>query len=189
MIENKISFVPASPVDKADSSFIEKLKDHGIMVLPVARGSNYLSANFITDSVLRNDDLDLLLSVKKQLVWLKLGFTDLNDEKLRKISQLHNLTRLSMEHTAVSDNGIQQLKSLKKLQYLNIVGTRITDKGLLQLKDLKELRSIYVYQTKIAMGDWQTLKNAFPQAKIDSGGYSVPLLANDTIKVKLARKD
>ena len=189
VIENKISFVPASPVDKADSSFIEKLKDHGIMVLPVARGSNYLSANFITDSVLRNDDLDLLLSVKKQLVWLKLGFTDLNDEKLGKISRLHNLTRLSMEHTAVSDNGIQQLKSLKKLQYLNIVGTRITDKGLLQLKELKELRSIYVYQTKIAMGDWQTLKNAFPQAKIDSGGYSVPLLANDTIKVKLARKD
>jgi uncharacterized membrane protein/mono/diheme cytochrome c family protein len=189
VIENKLSFVPASPVEKADSSLIEKLKDRGIIVLPVAKESNYLSANFITDTLLRDQDLDLLLLLKKQLVWLKLGFTNLSDEKLAKIGQLHNLTRLSMEHTAIADGGIQQLKSMKQLQYLNIVGTGVTEKGLLQLKDLKELRSIYVYQTKIVTGDWQTLKNAFPGAKIDSGGYMVPLFANDTTKIKLAKKD
>ena len=189
VIENKLASVPVSPVEKADTSLIDKLKDHGIMVLPVGRGSNYLSANFVTDTLLRDEDIDLLLSLKKQLVWLKLGFTNLSDQKLAKIGQLHNLTKLSMEHTAIADKGIEQLKSLKQLQYLNIVGTGVTDKGLLQLKDLKELRSIYVYQTKIVSGDWQALRNAFPQARIDSGGYTVPLLANDTTQVKVARKD
>ena len=189
VIDNKMSYVPVSPVEKADTTLIEKLKDHGIMVLPVARGSNYLSANFITDTLVKDEDIDLLVSLNKQLVWLKLGFTHLSDEKLVKIAQLHNLTKLSMEHTAVADGGIQQLTSLKKLQYLNLVGTAVTDKGLLQLKDLKELRSIYVYQTKIVEGDWRALRTAFPQARIDSGGYTVPLLANDTTKVKIARSD
>ncbi|MEO8765673.1 MAG: c-type cytochrome domain-containing protein [Ginsengibacter sp.] len=189
VIENKLSFLPVTPVEKADTSTIDKLKDHGIIVLPVADGSNYLSANFVTDTLVRDADIDLLLSLKKQLVWLKLGFTELNDEKLAKIGQLHNLTKLSMEHTAVTDNGIQQLRLMKKLQYLNLVGTGVTDKGLLQLKDLKELHSIYVYLTKIVAGDWQTLTNAFPQAKIDSGGYMVPILASDTTEVKVAKKD
>jgi hypothetical protein len=189
VIENKLSFLPASPVEKADTTIIEKLKDHGIIVLPVAKGSNYLTANFITDTLVRDTDLDLLLSLKKQLVWLKLGFTQLSDEKLAKIAQLHNLRRLSMEHTAITDKGIQQLKSMKQLQYLNIVGTGVTDKGLLQLKDLKELRSMFVYQTKIVTGDWQTLKNVFPEAKIDSGGYMVPILASDTTKVKEVKRN
>lgn len=189
VIENKLSFVPVLPVEKADVSIFEKLKDRGIIVLPVGKGSNYLSANFITDTLVTDEDLELLLSLKKQLIWLKMGFTDLSDEQMAKIVKLNNLTRLSMEHTAVTDKGIQQLKSVKQLQYLNVVGTRVTAKSILQLKDLKGLRSIYVYQTKIDKADWLALKNALPETKIDSGGYTVPILATDTTVVKVAKKD
>ncbi len=190
VIEKEVSAVPASPVEKANSSIIEKMNDRGIIVLPVGSGSNYLSANFITDSLVTDEDLELLLSLKKQLIWLKMGFTDLSDEKMAKIVQFPNLTRLSLEHTPVTDKGIQQLRSTGKLQYLNVVGTGVTAKGLLELKDLKELRSIYVYQTKIGKADWQTLKNALPGAKIDSGGYTVPTFSTDTTELKaVAKKD
>ena len=103
---------------------------------------------------------------------------------MAKIGQLHNLRRLSMEHTPVTDKGIQQLKLSKQLQSLNVVATSVTAKGLLELKDLKELRSIYVYQTKIDKADWESLKNALPGTKIDSGGYTVPMFAADTTVLK-----
>ena len=82
------------------------------------------------------------------------------------------------------------MKSSKQLQYLNVVGTMVTAKGLLELKGLKELRSVYVYQTKIGKADWQTLNNALPGTKIDTGGYVVPILTTDTTEVKaVAKKD
>lgn len=185
-IKIKMASVPQEPVEPADDKIIERLKDRGIIVLPVARGSNYLLANFITDSVITNEDLDLLLSLKKQLVWLKMGFTDINDEKLVKIKQLPNLMRLSIEHTSVTDKGVEQLRSNNRLQYLNVVGTGVTANGIMHLKELKELQSVYVYQAKIDKSDWPALKKALPDTRIDSGGYSVPTLESDTTEVKVS---
>lgn len=180
----KTASVPQEPVEQADNKIMERLKDRGVIVLPVARGSNYLLANFITDTVITDEDLDLLLSLKKQLVWLKMGFTDINDEKLAKIKQLPNLMRLSLEHTPVTDKGLEHLKSNNRLQYLNVVGTQVTANGLMHLKELKELRSVYVYQAKINKDDWPVLKKTLPDTRIDSGGYSVPTLTSDTTEVK-----
>lgn len=186
--ENTLSFVPASPVKKADQKIFDKLNERGIMVLPVGKESNYISVNFFTDTLVTDEDMELLLSLKKQLIWLKIGFTDLNDKQMFKIGQLTNLTRLSMEHTPVTDQGMEQLKSCSQLQYLNIVGTAVTAKGILALKDLKALRSIYVYQTGVAKADWQTLERELPEVKIDSGGYQVPTFETDTTEVKFVNK-
>ncbi|MEX2231612.1 MAG: c-type cytochrome domain-containing protein [Cyclobacteriaceae bacterium] len=183
-----LTFVPEEPVAKADEKIFDQLNERGIMVLPVGRESNYISANFFTDTLVTDQDMELLLSLKKQLIWLKIGFTDLNDAQMSKISQLTNLTRLSMEHTPVSDEGIGQLKSCSQLQYLNIVGTPVTAKGILALKELPELRSIYVYQTGITQADWPELESAFSATKIDSGGYKVPTFATDTTEVKFVKK-
>jgi hypothetical protein len=152
--------------------------------LPVARNSHYLQANFITDTMINNEELQLLTAVKKQLIWLKLGNTSINDANMSAIGQLNNLTRLSLEHTPISDNGLMALQSLKHLQYLNLVGTSITSQGVLQLKNLPSLRSLYLYQTKVNMTDWSTIQNAFPKTSIDSGKYSVPTLMTDTTLVK-----
>ena len=187
--DDTLSFVPEKPVAKADEKIFDKLNERGIMVLPVGKESNYVSVNFFTDTLVTDEDFELLLSLKKQLIWLKIGFTDLKDEQMSKIAQLTNLTRLSMEHTSVSDQGIGQLKACGQLQYLNIVGTPVTAKGVLALKDLQELRSVYVYQTGIAKTDWPELSIALPGTKIDSGGYRVPTLETDTTEVKFVKKE
>jgi hypothetical protein len=186
--DDTLTFVPQEPVAKADEKIFDQLNERGIMVLPVGRESNYISANFFTDTLVTDEDMELLLSLKKQLIWLKIGFTDLTDAQMSKIGQLTNLTRLSMEHTGVSDEGIQQLKSCSQLQYLNIVGTPVTSTGVLALKELPELRSIYVYQTGITKADWPELQSAFTSTRIDSGGYKVPTFATDTTEVKFVKK-
>ncbi|HEY2348341.1 MAG TPA: c-type cytochrome domain-containing protein [Puia sp.] len=176
--------IPAGSVEKADASVLDKMKALGIVALPVAQNSNYLQANFITDSLISNEELQLLLAVKKQLIWLKLGNTNISDGAMTMIGQLTNLTRLNLEHTPISDNGLHALQSLSHLQYLNLVGTIVTQQGILQLRNLKSLHSLYLYHTKVNRSDWGSIQNAFPKTNIDSGEYAVPTLITDTTLVK-----
>ena len=176
--------VPSIPVERAEESAIKRLKDLGIVVLPVAQSNNYLSANFLMSGDTHDPVINLLLPLKKQLVWLKLSNTQINDSSLSVISQCTNLTRLQLDNTNISDSGLHYLQSLTQLQSLNLVGTKITAAGILQLKNLKNLQSLYLYQTSINKTDWKALKQSFPKTSLDSGGYHVPLFADDTVIVK-----
>jgi len=167
---------------------VGKLKQNGVVALPVAQSTNYLYANFVTDSVVTDDVLKSLLQLKKQLIWLNLANTNANDSTLATVAQLNNLTRLHLENTFVSDKGLLQLKNLSNLQYLNLVGTKITSQGVIQLKSLPRLQQLYLYQTNISRNDFATIKNVFRKTYIDSGGYIVPTLATDTTEVK-AKKE
>jgi uncharacterized membrane protein/mono/diheme cytochrome c family protein len=178
------SDVPSADVEKADEASIQKLKDKGVVIIPVAQNNNYISANFITGKSIGDSAINLLLSLKKQLVWLKLSNTLINDSALLIISQCTNLTRLQLDNTNITDKGLGYLKDLKQLQLLNLVGTKVTVPGITQLKDLKNLHSLYLYQTNINKSDWNTLKQTFPKVLLDSGGYNVPLFSDDTVIVK-----
>ncbi len=175
--------IPKGSVEKASDSVIQHLLRKGVMVSPIGRQSNFLMANFVTDTLITVEDLKLLLSLKKQLIWLKMGYTHISNENMADIGQLNNLTRLSLEHTTISDEGLQHLRTLKNLQYLNLVGTKVTARGILQLNGLNP-RSLYLYQTNISKSDWAPLKKAFPKTQIDSGGYTVPTEVSDTTEVK-----
>lgn len=178
------SSIPAEPVGKADDSALKKIRDLGVVILPVSQNSHYLSASFITARAAGNKEMTLLLPVKKQLVWLRAGLPTLNDSALPIISQCPNLTRLQLDNTQITDAGIPQLKALKQLQYLNLVGTKVSAEGLLQLKGMDKLQSIYCYQSAVKKEDYARLQQAFPGVVIDSGGYQVPLLSTDTTEVK-----
>jgi uncharacterized membrane protein len=183
-VKHQPSDVPTLPVDKADDAILEKLKQNGIVVLPVAQNSNYLYANFVTDSAISDDVLKSLLQLKKQLIWLNVANTNANDVSLATIGHLDNLTRLHLENTFITDNGLQQVKNLSKLQYLNLAGTKITSQGVLQLKTLPRLQQLYLYQTRVGRNEFATIKTVFAKTYVDSGGYIVPTLATDTTEVK-----
>lgn len=176
--------IPPTPVSKADEAAIKKLKDIGAVVEPVAQNTNYLSANFVIAANFSDKEIQLLLPLKEQLIELKLDNTFITDSALQVISQLKNLMHLQLDHTKITDKGLANLKALQNLRYLNLVGTDVTAKGVMQLKDLKSLQSIYLYQTGIKKSDWNDLKRSFPKTSLDSGGYTVPLFATDTIEVK-----
>lgn len=182
--ELKLSDVPAESVEIADAALIKQLQERGIALTAVAQNSNYLSANFVTVEGLTEKDLQLLDPIRKQLIWLKLGDSNLKDQMLGSISDLSSLTRLSLERTVITDQGIGQLKNLGKLQYLNLIGTKVSAKGLEQLKGLKELRQIFLFQTLIKPTEEDQLKKLFPKATIDFGGYKLQFLESDTAELK-----
>lgn len=182
--EPAITFLPEQPVQPADAAAIQQLRQRGVSIVPVAQNSNYLSAGFqAVDSITAND-LKLLQAVGKQLVWLKLGNTRISDNAMTEIATLTSLTKLSLERTGITDQGLQKLHPLVNLQYLNVSGTAINGSGLLALKALTRLRFIYLYQDPLAQDTYVRLKQQWPAAQIDTGGYRVPVLASDTVEVK-----
>ena len=180
--------VPQAMVEKAEEKALQKLKQRGIVVLPVAQNSNYLTANFITVDTITYNDIALLLSVKKQLVWLNLSGKKISDTLLTPIAQLINLTRLQLDNTLITDKALASLRLLIDLQYLNLVGTKVTGNGIMQLKGLPKLQAIYIYKTFITAAEWTTLKSNFPNVTLDTGGYYVPILETDTTIVKPPEK-
>jgi len=183
-----ISDIPENAVGQADTKVVQELLARGIAVIPVALNSNYLSVNFVAIDSITDKDLQLLEQLSKQVIWLKIGDSNLDDNKLKSISKLSSLTRLSIERTKVSDSGIALLNSLSKLTYLNLVGTAVTSKGLNQLKSLKDLRQIFLYQTAISEAEFSQLSKLFPKAVIDTGGYKLQFLESDTVELKSARE-
>ncbi len=176
--------VPETPVEAADPAIINRLKEAGATVIPVARGSNYLSVNFISSRSVTDVEIGLLEQLAPQLVWLKAGGTSITDKAMENIGKLTHLTRLSLDNTDITDEGIKQLQTLNHLLYLNIVGTKVGATGLAALQSLQNLQSVYLYQSAVTGEDLASLQTLFPGTVLDTGGYSLPLLEGDTSEVK-----
>lgn len=179
--------VPTESVPPADTASIHALARAGIIVIPVAQGSNYLSVNFVTATGDVGQNIRLLEPLRRQLVRLKLDGVPLQDSAMPLIGKLTALTRLQLSHTKLTDKGLPALQALKNLQSLNLVGTGVTAPGVLVLRSLPALRRLYLYQTGVRAVDWPGLVKAFPSATLDSGNYRLPMLASDTTLVPLNR--
>jgi mono/diheme cytochrome c family protein len=176
--------IPMTPVEKGDDAVINKLRKSGVLVQPVAAGSNYLEVNFINATGPADSLTNLLVPLKKQLVRLKMSGTALSMKNLPALGQCVNIRRLDLDHTGITDSGLVYLQPLEQLQSLNLVGTPVTGEGILKFRKLRHLQSIYLYQTKVAGADWQRLVKTFPGVNLDSGGYTIPFIATDTVIVK-----
>ncbi len=182
--QKAIPIIPEGAVEKADEKSLQPLMDKGVIIIPVSQNSNYLMANFVSAINVTDADIKLLLKVKKQLVWLKLNDTNVDDSALSFIGECTNLTLLQLNNTKITDKGLESIKKLNKLQLLSLVGTKVTATGVMQLQSVKGIQAIYLYQTGVNKNDWMALKKTFSKTKLDMGGYVVPLLQTDTEIVK-----
>jgi uncharacterized membrane protein len=180
--------LPAEPVVAADEKALKSLRDLGVVILPLAGGTNYLQANFVPAPGIKDKDLSLLLPLSRQLVSLKIEGVPIGDSAMARIGQCTSLRRLQLSHTSITAKGLVQLKGLRELRVLNLVGNSLSASAIAELRGLPKLHSLYLYQTGIRGSDWESLKKYFPSAKLDSGGYQVPTLAADTSQVKAPKK-
>lgn len=179
-----LPIIPEAPVNAADNGAIQKLKDAGIIVMPVSRNSNYLMVNFVMAPDAGDAEVELLAAIKEQLVWLKIGDTKITDAALAVIGSCNNLIQVQLNNTAVSDKGMEHLQGLQNLQSISLVGTKVTANGVKSLSALKELQSIYLYQSGVDKNDVEALVQLFKTTTLDTGGYIVPTLVSDTTLVK-----
>jgi uncharacterized membrane protein len=176
--------IPAEEVPVVDANALSALQKKGVLILPLGHETNYLSVTFVNARSITDADLSLLLPLKKQLLWLNLGRTKITNEGLQVIAQLSTLRQIHLDHTLISDEGIKHLMPLTELNYLNLVSTKITDRGLSYLSSMTKLKNLYVYQTDVTAKGLQDLSAKLPDARIDTGGYTLPQLASDTIVFK-----
>ena len=181
--KKELPIIPIEEAKAANENDIQKLKDAGIVVLPVAQNSNYLMANFVMAAKAGDKEVELLNAIKEQLVWLKMSDTEITDHALAIIGTFPNLIQLQLSNTKVSDIGMESLKNLQKLQSLNLIGTGVTESGVKMLSSIKSLRSIYLYKTAVDKTTIEELRGLFAVAKLDTGGYVVPTLPSDTTLV------
>ncbi|AKD57375.1 c-type cytochrome domain-containing protein [Spirosoma radiotolerans] len=165
---------PESPVltmkvPAADPKVVEELKKLNLLVLPLSKEQNQLEVSAVNARTFNDAQAAALPKLSNQIVWLKLGDTEISDAALASIAKLKNLQKLHLEETKVTDAGLKQLKQLANLEYLNLYGTAITDAGLVELAGLKNLKTIYLWQTKVTEQGIASLKTALPKLEVVGG--------------------
>jgi mono/diheme cytochrome c family protein len=173
--------IPEDDVEQADETALDRLRSFGVVVQPIARNSNYLTASFV--NVLKGDlspAISALPAIKEQLLALNLDDQEADKASWKVIGELHNLRKLQAKNTNVDDAHMVNLQSLENLVSLNLVGTQVTMAGLNALGSLGKLRNIYLYQTGVTASDFSSIQKLFPLATIDTGNYQVPILESDT---------
>lgn len=183
-VATAIADIPQQEINKAPDSIIQKLKQLDVAVSPVSQSSNYLTVNFASIDSVTFRHMQLLKSISKQIAWLKLSSVKINDSEFSVIGNLTSLTRLYLNKTTAGDKALMHLKNLEQLQYLNLSETAVTANGLNSLSGLKKLKQLFLYQTNISPEGYNLLKKTLTGCIIDTGGYKVPFLQEDTMKVK-----
>lgn len=178
------SDLPTEPVRAADAALLAKLKEGGVMILPIAANSNYLQASFFTARANPDSLLAMLAGLNEQLVWLKLDGAAISDAALKHVGALTKLRKLHLSNTPITDAGMGQLTNLQELRSLNLVATSVSADGLKELSALKKLENIYLYKTSITGSDFENLRAFLPSVRIDTGGYVVPTFEADTTELK-----
>lgn len=172
---------PVSPVltmkvPAADPKVIDELKKTGLLVLPLSKEQNQLEVSAVNARTFGDAQATVLPKISEQIVWLKLGDTEVSDATLTQVAKLKNLQKLHLEQTNVTDAGLKYLKGLANLEYLNLYGTAITDAGLTELANLKNLKTVYLWQTKVTEPGLSNLRKAMPKLEI-VGGISEQAIA------------
>lgn len=165
---------PESPVltmklPTADPKAIEELKKTGLLILPLSKEQNQLEVSAVNARTFSDAQAVALPKLSQQIVWLKLGDTEVSDATLAQVAQLKNLQKLHLEQTKVTDAGLKNLKNLPYLEYLNLYGTAVTDAGLQELATIKNLKTVYLWQTKVTDAGVAELKKALPNLEINMG--------------------
>ncbi|GAB2605238.1 c-type cytochrome domain-containing protein [Spirosoma areae] len=165
---------PDSPVltmklPAADPKAIDELRKTGLLVLPLSKEQNQLEVSAVNARTFSDAQATALPKLSNQIVWLKLGDTQISDAALAQVAKLKNVQKLHLEQTGITDAGLKQLKGLVNLEYLNLYGTAITDAGLAELVNLKNLKTVYLWQTKATEQGIASLKKAMPNLDVIGG--------------------
>ncbi len=177
------SDLPVGPVGAAPAEAVRLLRASGAVVLPIARGSNYLEVDCVQDTLGR-DALKAIPMLKDQLVSLKCSWLRGGDGLVPAAAACPRLVRLWLDHTGITGTNLGELRALANLKYLNLTGTAVRAGDVERLKGMPKLSELYLYQSKVGRGDWVGLKRDFPHVVLDSGGYEIPFLATDTAIVR-----
>ena len=157
-------------VSAGDPKVISSLEQRGFIVLPISTTQNWLSINALNVEQLSDEDWDLLGKLSPQVVSLKASGVSLSPKSLEIISQLTELQELSIDHSNIQDDDLAKLKDLHKLLSLNITATSISDQGIKAILSLENLEKVFVFQTEVSPAFSDSINDS-GRLFIERGGY------------------
>jgi uncharacterized membrane protein/mono/diheme cytochrome c family protein len=179
-VEDKL---PEVNVSAASPIIVQKLQQLGVTITPLSAQTNFLQIALtnatISDSLFQN-----LLQIKEQIVWLKADNPKFDNQHLKQLIQLPNLTKLWLLGSRVNDEGLSNFVPNKNLRYLNLTGLKITKSGVESVLKKSNLNRLFIYQTNISSDEVVLLSGQFKSVLIEGGGYKVLTLETDTVEVK-----
>ncbi|MGV3640913.1 MAG: ribonuclease inhibitor, partial [Adhaeribacter sp.] len=173
------SEIPSAKVAPADPRVLRQLESLGAAITPLTADHVFLAVNLGTAPSFTDEQVDLLLQLQNQILWLDLSETAITDRSLPAIAKLKHLTRLKLDNTRITDAGLAPLAGLQKLRALNLYGTQVSDQGLKALQNCKSLQVVYLWRTQVTAPGVAALQTALgDKAEINFGSMAE---ARDTI--------
>ncbi|MEX0289642.1 MAG: c-type cytochrome domain-containing protein [Flavobacteriaceae bacterium] len=164
--KNKLINTKVTPPDQLT---LDSLRNQGFVVRTLMRDNHFLDANFsLSERNLEERDLDLLLKIKEQLIWLDLSNSGVTDTQLQKLGQLKHLVKLDLSGNTISDMELEYLTTLSNLELLNLYNTRVSEKVLEVVPKMKALKTVYLWQTLVSDTLVERLAQENPHLKVIS---------------------
>jgi uncharacterized membrane protein len=173
---------PNEPDQPVSEALLKPLEAAGIVVLPVSKGSHFLSLNFVNALHASDTAWQALVPLAPYITWLRCSGATIPPTGWAVLEKLENITRLHLNETNMDQN-LVSIAKLQQLRYLNLNHSNISVHGLAALRALPQLEQLYLFKTKVIGDDWKVLKQQFAHTKIDSGGYVLPILETDTARL------
>jgi hypothetical protein len=173
-LQTKLPIVP-----RAKPELLEKIREKGILVIPIAQNTNaiYVNASYIGKKF-DDEDLQLLEPIAEQLIWLNLAKTNVSDKGISLLRKFKLISRLHLENTPITDDSAEAISTLSNLKYLNLYGTKISDASIKHFKNLINLDKIFLWKTQMTPLGAKTLKKHF----VDEKTYDNLLSQKNTIQ-------
>lgn len=160
---------PEIKVEPGNPQAIEAVKKVNLLIMPLSQGQNLIEVSAVNKPGMTDEQVALLKPLSQQIVWLKIGGTQVTDKALKDISGFKNLSKLHLENTMITDVGLAALTDMPHLAYINLIGTKVTDDGLKKIAGLKGLKSVFVWQSGITEKGIEEIRKTHPKIQIVSG--------------------
>lgn len=171
-------WIPEEEIGAAPREVIQQLTDKGLVVVPVAANSNYLSINMLEKPF--EEFSTLLAPISEHIVWVRAANTGITDKDLIQMGNWKNLRILHIGKNPIGDSGIEHLANLKDLHRLTLTSTNVSASGIQQLSGLTNLRQLYLWNSRVEGDELATLQRLFPEATLDLGRYETIISDVDT---------
>lgn len=165
--------------DPASEKAIQTLNTNYRIVYPLAKESPALAAELFSASQFKSENLNELLTVRKQLVSLNLNKMPLQEEDLKTISQFSNLRKLNLSFTGIKGTSLAELNKLKKLKHLSLSGNPLNMDDLKKILSLPEISKLFLWNTGLKAEEIKLVTAKNKNLLVETGFFG------DTLTLKL----
>ena len=165
-------------VKAADPQLIAALNEAGFMARQVSRSDPHLIVSPLAPGTrLSAAQIDTLASrASAEVVELDIQHTGLDDEAIRSVSKLTQLTHLRLDRNSLTDKAIATVAQLKKLEFLSVFGNKgVSDASVGPLAHFDSLREVYLWDTAVSKRGLEQLNQQAPKLRANAGEIEVPV--------------